>query len=114
MNKILLVILFFLIGHILIWIQTNGQFLWKFFEKNPILLSFTFGGVISYFFIMATKFSYQSFESLVWPVRYIGLAVGIVSYAILTYILLNEGLTTKTLICLILSLAILSVQLLWK
>ena len=114
MNKILLVILFFLIGHILIWIQTNGQFLWKFFEKNPVLLSFTFGGVISYFFIMATKFSYQSFEGLVWPGRFIGFAVGIVSYAILTYVMLNEGLTAKTLVCLILSLAILSVQLLWK
>jgi len=101
MNKILLVILFFLIGHILIWIQTNGQFLWKFFEKNPILLSFTFGGVISYFFIMATKYSYQSFDELV-------------SYAILTYILLNEGVTTKTLICLVLSLLILTIQLLWK
>ena len=114
MNKILLVILFFLIGHILIWIQTNGQFLWKFFEKNPILLSFTFGGVISYFFIMATKYSYQSFDELVWPGRFIGFAVGIVSYAILTYILLNEGVTTKTLICLVLSLLILTIQLLWK
>ena len=114
MNKILLVILFFLIGHILIWIQTNGQFLWKFFDKNPVLLSFTFGGVISYFFIMATKLSYQSFEGLVWPGRFIGFAVGIVSYAILTYVMLNEGLTAKTLVCLILSLAILSVQLFWK
>ena len=114
MNKILLVILFFLIGHILIWIQTNGQFLWKFFEKNPILLSFTFGGVISYFFIMATKYSYQSFDELVWPGRFIGFAVGIVSYAVLTYILLNEGVTTKTLICLVLSLLILTIQLLWK
>ena len=114
MNKILLVILFFLIGHILIWIQTNGQFLWKFFEKNPVLLSFTFGGVISYFFIMATKYSYQSFDELVWPGRFIGFAVGIVSYAVLTYILLNEGVTTKTLICLVLSLLILTIQLLWK
>tara|TARA_Y100000766_G_C18794158_1_gene549722 strand:+ start:396 stop:740 length:345 start_codon:yes stop_codon:yes gene_type:complete len=114
MNKILLVILFFLIGHILIWIQTNGQFLWRFFEKNPILLSFTFGGVISYFFIMATKYSYQSFDELVWPGRFIGFAVGIVSYAIMTYLLLNEGVTTKTLICLVLSLLILTIQLLWK
>ena len=114
MNKILLVILFFLIGHILIWIQTNCQFLWRFFEKNPILLSFTFGGVISYFFIMATKYSYQSFDELVWPGRFIGFAVGIVSYAIMTYLLLNEGVTTKTLICLVLSLLILTIQLLWK
>jgi hypothetical protein len=114
MNKLLLVILFFLIGHILIWIQTNGQFLWKFFDKNPVLLSFTFGGVISYFFIMATKYSYQSFDDLVWPGRFIGFSVGIVSYAIMTYLLLNEGVTTKTLICLVLSLLILTIQLLWK
>ena len=63
---------------------------------------------------MATKLSYQSFEGLVWPGRFIGFAVGIVSYAILTYVMLNEGLTAKTLVCLILSLAILSVQLFWK
>ena len=114
MNKLLLVILFFLIGHILIWIQTNGQFMWKFFDKNPILLSFTFGGVISYFFIMATKFSYQSFDQLVWPGRFVGFAIGIISYGILTYILLNEGISAKTLVCLILALAILTVQILWK
>lgn len=114
MNKLLLVILFFLIGHLLIWIQTNGQFLWRFFEKNPILMSFTFGGVISYFFIMATRYSYESFEQLVWPGRFIGFAIGIISYAVLTYLFLGEGITTKTLICLILSLSILSVQLLWR
>ena len=114
MNKILLVILFFLIGHILIWIQTNGQFLWKFFEKNPVLLSFTFGGVISYFFIMATKYSYQSFDELVWPGRFIGFGTGMITFVLLTWFFMGEGISTKTAISLVLATTLVSIQIFWK
>jgi hypothetical protein len=40
-----------LIGQILIFFQTNGQFIWPWFKKNPLILSIGFGTVISYLFI---------------------------------------------------------------
>ena len=45
MNKLIISILLFLLGNILIWFQTNGQFLWKWFEKHPISLSFILEGL---------------------------------------------------------------------
>ena len=106
MNKILLAILLFCIGNILIWFQTNGQFLWKWFDRNPLFLSIVFGGAISYFFIFATKFGYQYFNGLLWPIKFVGFSVGIFTYALMTYYFMNESLSLKTIICLVLAFMI--------
>lgn len=111
MKNLLLVIILFSIGHILIWFQTNGQFIWKWFERNPLLLSIVFGTTISYFFIYATKYSYEYFNGLIWPIKFIGFSIGILIYYILTYYFMSEGLTLKTIICLLLSLIIIFIQL---
>jgi len=39
-------ILFFL-GQSLIWFQTNGQFIWPWFKKNPLIISIIAGTTIS-------------------------------------------------------------------
>ena len=114
MNKLLVAILLFCVGNVLIWIQTNGQFLWKWFDKNPIFLSIFFGGFISYFFIFATKHCYTYFDGLLWPGRFLGFALGISSYAVLTWIFMGEGISIKTMTSLILALGIICVQIFWK
>jgi len=114
MSKLTLTILFFLTGQILIWFQTNGQFLWTWFQKNPLILSLVGGTTISYCFIMGTKFAYESFDGLLWPGRFLGFALGISSYAILTWAFMGEGLSLKTITSLILSAGIICVQLFWK
>jgi hypothetical protein len=114
LSKLAITILCFLIGQTLIWFQTNGQFLWKSFEKNPLLLSIGLGTIISYTFIMGTKFAYQHFEGLLWPGRFLGFALGIGSYAILTWYFMGEGITLKTMTSLILATGIICVQLFWK
>lgn len=114
MNKLLIALVLFCIGHILIWFQTNGQFLWKWFDRNPIFLSIVFGGFISYFFIYATKYSYHYFNELLWPIKFVGFAVGIVTYACMTYYFMNEGISFKTMICMMLAFLILAVQVFWK
>lgn len=114
MNKLIISILLFLLGNILIWFQTNGQFLWKWFEKHPISLSFIFGGFISYCFIFATRYSYQYFDNLIWPGKFVGFSTGIICYAIMTYVLMQEGLTLKTLMSLFLALLIILIQVFWK
>lgn len=114
MSKLAITIMFFLTGQILIWFQTNGQFLWTWFQKNPLILSVVGGTTISYCFIMGTKFAYESFDGLLWPGRFLGFALGISSYAILTWAFMGEGLSLKTITSLILSAGIICVQLFWK
>jgi len=104
----------FVLGQALIWIQTNGQFIWPWFRKNTFILAITGGTIISYMFIYATRYIAEYYDGSIWPGRFIGFACGIVTFTSLTYILMNEGITTKTLICLVLAFSILCVQLFWK
>jgi hypothetical protein len=76
MNQLALAILLFFVGQTLIWVQTNGQFLWKWFDKNPLILSVAFGTIISYAFILGTKYIVGYFDGLLWPGRFIGFACG--------------------------------------
>ena len=114
MQKLLLTILLFVSAQTLIWFQTNGQFLWKWFENNPLILSLVGGTTISYAFITGTKFAYQYFDGLIWPGRFLGFALGISTYAIMTWWFMGEGITLKTFTSLILAIGIIFVQLFWK
>ena len=114
MNQLVIAILLFTLGQVLIWIQTNGQFLWKWFDKNPFILSITFGTIISYIFIFATKYVVNHFDGLLWPGRFIGFGTGMISFVILTWIFMGEGITTKTAISLVLATTLVSIQILWK
>ena len=114
MNQLVIAILLFTLGQALIWIQTNGQFLWKWFDKNPLILSIAFGTIISYIFIYATKFVVNYFDGLLWPGRFIGFGTGMISFVILTWIFMGEGITTKTAISLVLATTLVSIQILWK
>jgi len=111
--KIVIGVLLFLLAHIVTWFQLNGQFLWEIFKKNPILISIS-GILTSYLFIKATQFTVKSFDGLLWPPRFIGFGVGIIVYAILVSYFFNEGISLKTFVSLLLSLALILIQLFWK
>lgn len=104
----------FVIGQSLIWFQTNGQFIWPWFKRNPLIISLIAGTGISYMFIMATRLVADYYDGLLWPGRFIAQATGIITFAILTFVLLNEGLSTKTFVSLLLAIGIISIQILWK
>ena len=114
MSKLTLSVLLFMFGQTLIWFQTNGQFIWKWFANNPLILSIVGGSTISYAFIYGTKFAYEHFDGLLWPGRFLGFALGISSYALLTWYFMGEGISWKTATSLILSIGIIFVQLFWK
>ena len=113
MNKLLISTFLFLTGQVLIWFQTNGQFLWPWFKRNPLIISAIGGTVISYAFIIATKYAVQYFGVL-WPGRFLGFSMGVSSFAILTWIFMGEGITYKTAVSLILAIVIICIQLFWK
>jgi hypothetical protein len=110
MNKnIILCIFLIILSHIFIWFTTNGQFINNWCKKNALLLSIT-GIPISYLVIKSTAFGFDYFGKL-WPIRFIGFAIGIIIFAALTYFYTNEGINTKTVISMILAICILIIQL---
>ena len=114
MSKLFLSAALFLTGQTLIWFQTNGQFVWPWFKRNPIILSLFGGSIISYAFIIATRFAVEHFDGQLWPGRFLGFSLGMISYALLTWYFLGEGINTKTATSLILATGIICVQIFWK
>jgi len=114
MRNLILGAVLFIVGQAMIWIQTNGQFVWPWFKKNPLLISMIGGTFISYLFIKGTAFLAEHFDGQLWPGRFIGQSSGILVFAIMTFILMNEGINTKTGISLLLAVLLISVQIFWK
>jgi len=113
-NGLFMAIILFALGQSLIWIQTNGQFIWKWVDRNPLFMSVFLGIPISYIFIKATKHCVMYFDGSLWPSRIIGFCIGIISFALLTYLLKGEGLSVKSITCLTLAITIICIQLFWK
>jgi hypothetical protein len=102
------------IGQALIWFQTNGQFVWDSFKRNPLGLAIVFGTIISYLLIKGTFFTVRYFDGMLWPGRFIAFGLGIISFTALTWYYLGEGFTTKTVISLLLAVLLVIIQILWK
>lgn len=103
----------FLLAQVGVWIQLNGQFFSEWMKKHPFLISLT-GIPITYLFIMATSYGRIAFDGLLWPQRFLGFSVGIVIYAVLTYLILNEGMSMKTILSLLLAVGIIFIQVVIK
>lgn len=110
---ILIACLFFTIGHLLIWFQLNGQFIWKIWRDNILLVSLI-GIPASIMFITATKYAVNAFSGSFWPSRFIGFSIGIFIYGAMVSYFFNEGINAKTLITLLLALSIVIIQIFWK
>tara|TARA_R100001591_G_scaffold67162_1_gene76347 strand:- start:162 stop:506 length:345 start_codon:yes stop_codon:yes gene_type:complete len=114
MLKLLIGIILFTIGQALIWFQTNGQFINTWAKENPFWMAVIFSFPISYMFIYATTYVVEFFGGSLWPGRFIGFGTGMIAFSILTYIFMGEGITTKTLISLILATTLVALQIFWK
>ena len=102
MNRnVIITILILFLTQIVVWYQLNGQLVWKWAKDNPF---------ISYLFILTTKLGYDGFGAL-WPIRLLGFATGMISFPIITWMMLGEGITVKTAISIILSIIIMILQL---
>jgi len=115
MNSKLLILGFgyFIVAQIIIWFQSHLQFISNWSKDNPILIALP-GVLVSYFSIFATQHLAEVFGGLVWPSRLIGFGVGIILFSLLTWILLGESLTLKSIVCVILAFCILLIQMFWK
>jgi glucose uptake protein GlcU len=69
---------------------------------------------ISILLIYFTKYCSAAFDGQVWPGRLIGFAVGAIIFALLSYFIMNEPFTPKTIVCLCLAGLILLIQIFWR
>ena len=112
-TALILCILTFLLVQIITWFQLNGQFFIPWFKNNAFILCL-FGVPISWLYIEATRYGFIAFDELIWPARLIGFGLGILSFAVCANIYLGEGLTTKTIISLVLATILVCIQVFWK
>jgi hypothetical protein len=105
--------LLFLLGQTLVWYQINGQFISDWIKERPLVMSLM-GVPISFVYIYATQYLVEAFDGDMWPQRLIGFSMGMIAFAFLTWLHLNQGITLKTGITLILAIVIVLIQILWK
>lgn len=113
MNQVLAGFLLFTVGQLLIWFQTNSQFLSQWCKDHPWVLA-ACGLPISYILIKATTHVVEGFDGLLWPGRFIGFGSGMIVFAFCTWYFMGEGLSTKTMISLLLSITLILIQIFWK
>ena len=97
------------LGQVLIWFQSHGQFIWEFAKKNPLIISLL-GVPVSYLMITATKQFYEGFDQNIWPGRLLGFACGILVFSALSYHVMGEGFTFKTVLSISFALGIVLIQ----
>ena len=108
-KEILYCVLILFFTQIVIWFQLNAQVKWDWFKDNYLLMSIL-GMPISYALLYSTKFGWEGFGEL-WPIRLLGFAVGMMTFPIITWVILGESITLKTGISLVLAGAIMLLQL---
>jgi hypothetical protein len=106
-------ILLFTVAHIIVFFQLNGQFLWKWFRDNELIMGLI-GVPVALLMLWGTKYTVEGFDGLLWPTRFVGFGLGMVIYAIGVSYYFNEGFSSKTLISLVLSVVLIFIQVLWK
>ena len=111
--KLLLGILFGALAQIIVFFQIQGSVKYQFLQDNKWLVLLA-GIPITWLFVESTKYIYLWSGGQLWPGRLIGFSIGIIVFTILSIVLFGEGITVKTTVCLILSIAILAIQIFWK
>ena len=116
MNK--LVTIFFILSvytfsQIFTFYQLQGHLWNKWIKDHPFLMSLM-GVPVGYFVILASREMVSLYGGHTWPNRIIGFVIGVFVFSFMAWIMLKEPITTKTIVCLILSFAVLCIQLFWK
>jgi len=106
-------ILFGILAQTITFLQLQGQIKYEWL-KNNLWFSLLLGMPISYLFIKSVQNFVTAFNGQIWPSRLIGFGIGVIVFTIMSYAMFREPLSTKTIVCLLLGLAIILVQLFWK
>ena len=104
----------FVIGHILAWFQLNSQFVWQWWQKHPIFTVALYAVPTGLCFLMGSRLIVEATGAL-WTSRFLAFSASYLAFPLLTWHFMGETmLTTKTMVCVLLSCMIVAVQLFWK
>jgi multidrug transporter EmrE-like cation transporter len=101
------------LAQILTFFQLQGQFKYQWMKDNQFITSLI-GIPISYLFISSVKYIVSAYDGELWPSRLIGYGVGVIVFIAMSKLWFGEPVTLKTLTCLLLSIAIILIQLFWR
>lgn len=101
-------VLLMLLAQSLVFVQSYFPLKYNWVDKNKWVL-YMMSIPITFIFIKATKICVTEFGTN-WSSRFIGQSIGVLTFIILNYIIFNEELNIKNLICLILTIIILIIQ----
>jgi hypothetical protein len=111
MIKIFYTTILFLLCNILVWYQLNSQLVWDWAKGYKSMWIMALLGIpISILFWLCTKIGYEAFGNL-WAVRFMGFAVSMMTFPIMTYFYLGEPMTMKVILTLGLAVIIMLLQL---
>ena len=113
MQYFVLAILYGIIGQVISFIQLQAGIKWGWTDKYSWALMLL-GLPISLSFMHSVKNFILAFDGEIWPSRLGGFGIGVIVFSLMGWYLFKEPFTPKTGVCLLLSLAIILVQILWK
>jgi hypothetical protein len=106
-------IILMIVGQFLAFVQMQGHYKFPWL-KNNLWFGLLLGIPISAIFMYGIHLLIKQYDGALWPSRIIGFSIGTMVYALMAHYWFNEQITTKTTICLFLSLLIILVQVFWK
>ena len=112
-NKIIMGILFGILGQIGTFLQLQGSYKYGWYEKYQwivILASLPLGWV----YIQSVNSFIVGFDGQIWPSRLIGFGIGVIIFTLMSHYLFKEPLSVKNGICLLLGFTIVGIQLFVK
>lgn len=112
-SKILLGILFGIIGQVGTFLQLQGGYKYGWYNDHKwiiILASIPLGWV----YIQSVNYFIAGFGGQIWPSRLVGFGVGVIVFTLMSHYLFKEPLDLKNGICLLLGFTIVLVQLFLK
>jgi len=79
-----------------------------------LLIGFLYGLVAQVMTFLQLQHFVMAFDGEIWPSRLLGYGIGVIIFTLMSWQLFGEQLSTKTLVCLGLSVLIILIQILWK
>jgi len=113
MKNLILGVIFIFLAQVIAWFQQFATIRWPWFKDHVWVLVVLLGIPTSYLFIWGAQHIYSEVPS-VWSVRLIQFSIGMGVVLGLTYFVMNESLTLKNIVCLILATMIVLIQSFWK
>jgi hypothetical protein len=102
------------ISYLMIWFQLYGSIKSSWLKQNNYWFMYIVALPISYFITEGTRLILIEYKDSTWAVRFISFSINMFIFTIMSYLINNEGINLKSLVCIGLTIIILLIQIFWK